>query len=436
MAVAGAPPPRTRSTAASHRPADAVRRTMGYRPDVGRPGDRVPGRGPARRRPGRRPAGTGLGGRRRRRRVPADPRGPGRRGADRDRADGPVRAVSAPSVDRGAGRVGRRTSRAGRHGAAGADGLVLLVPLLHGGHRGRRRWRTSTRSARLDLPVDVVQIDDGWQAEIGDWLELSGRFASLARPGRAASATPAAGAGIWLAPFLAAARAARGPRAPGLVPGEPPAPASTGTSELYGLDPTQPGRRGLPAGGVRRLRALGFDYFKIDFLYAGALDGRRHDGSDRSRPTGRAGLIRDAIGPDAYLLGCGAPILPSVGLVDAMRVSADIAPHYEPPDGDPCQPSQLGADAVHGGPGAGSTAGSGSTTRTASSPARRCSGGRSGPRWWSGTAGCARRRTASPPSTTGAWRPPAGCSRTRAAAHALRLTPVQGGAPYLTLTVQ
>src|SRR5256885_274205 len=32
---------------------------------------------------------------------------------------------------------------------------------------------------RLDLPVDVIQIDDGWQSEIGDWLTLSGRFASL-----------------------------------------------------------------------------------------------------------------------------------------------------------------------------------------------------------------------------------------------------------------
>ena len=29
------------------------------------------------------------------------------------------------------------------------------------------------------------------------------------------------------------------------------------------------------------------------------------------------------MGPDVYLVGCGAPILPSLGLVDAMRVSPD-----------------------------------------------------------------------------------------------------------------
>jgi alpha-galactosidase len=34
-------------------------------------------------------------------------------------------------------------------------------------------------------------------------------------------------------------------------------------------------------------------------------------------------LLREAAGPDAFLVGCGAPLLPSVGLVDAMRVASD-----------------------------------------------------------------------------------------------------------------
>ena len=34
-------------------------------------------------------------------------------------------------------------------------------------------------------------------------------------------------------------------------------------------------------------------------------------------------LVRETAGPDVYLVGCGAPLLPSVGLVDAMRVSPD-----------------------------------------------------------------------------------------------------------------
>jgi alpha-galactosidase len=94
--------------------------------------------------------------------------------------------------------------------------------------------------------------------------------------------------------------------------------------QLLGLDLTHPGVRDYLAASVRRLADLGVDYFKLDFLYAGAGPGRRHD--DVSPVAAyRSGLelIREAAGPEAYLLACGAPILPSVGLVDAMRVSPD-----------------------------------------------------------------------------------------------------------------
>jgi alpha-galactosidase len=39
--------------------------------------------------------------------------------------------------------------------------------------------------------------------------------------------------------------------------------------------------------------------------------------------------MREALGPEAYLLACGAPILPSLGLCDALRVGPDVAPFWE-----------------------------------------------------------------------------------------------------------
>jgi hypothetical protein len=65
------------------------------------------------------------------------------------------------------------------------------------------------------------------------------------------------------------------------------------------------------------------------------LDVTHPGGSGTPLTAYRRGLeiIRAATGPEGDLLGCGAPILPSVGLVDAMRVSPDTAPAYEPADG-------------------------------------------------------------------------------------------------------
>jgi alpha-galactosidase len=240
----------------------------------------------------------------------------------------------------------------------------------------------------LDLPIEVVQLDDGYQAGLGDWLTLSGRFRSLQElvdrirdQGRRAGIWTApflAGersqlsadhrdwltlsgrfrslqelvdrirdqgrrAGIWTAPFLAGERSQLcADHRDWLVEG-----ASAGHNwgqDLYALDVTHPGAADYLQRVFSSFRELGIDYFKIDFVYAGAMDGRRHQQLPPVEAY-RLGLrlIREAIGPDAYLLGCGAPILPSVGLVDAMRVGPDVAPEYDPPDGDLSQPSQRSA---------------------------------------------------------------------------------------------
>jgi alpha-galactosidase len=197
--------------------------------------------------------------------------------------------------------------------------------------------------SELDLEIDVVQIDDGYQAEIGDWLLLSERFASL---GAIVDHIRGAGrrAGIWVAPFLVGERSVLAREHPDWLVRD----ASPGTGwpdqQLAALDVTRPGAEEYLREVFGTFRNLGIDYFKIDFIYAGAMEGGR-----AADVTGveayRHGLrvIREAIGPDAYLLGCGAPILPSVGLVDAMRIGPDIGHHFEPLDGDLSQPSQRAA---------------------------------------------------------------------------------------------
>lgn len=196
--------------------------------------------------------------------------------------------------------------------------------------------------AQLGLPIEVVQLDDGYQAEIGDWLELSGRFHSLPDLlGRIHGAGRRSG--IWTAPFLVGARSTTAAEHPEWLVRGPDGPVSAGRNwdqELAVLDVTHPGAAGYLETVFRTLRAWGIDFFKIDFVFAGALNGRRHDDVTGIEAYRRGlQLIRAAIGEGAYLLGCGAPILPSVGLVDALRVGPDTAPHYEPLLGDMSQPS-------------------------------------------------------------------------------------------------
>jgi alpha-galactosidase len=175
--------------------------------------------------------------------------------------------------------------------------------------------------ARLDLPVDVVQVDDGWQSGIGDWDAYSDRFRTLPdlvdrirQSGRRA--------GIWVAPLTVGSASRLAREHPDWLVGD--GGRNWGQS-LHGLDVTHPAAAAHLQASLRALRDLGIDYVKLDFLYTGALPGPRHEEVTPVAAYRRGlALVREAFGGDAYLLGCGAPLLPSVGLVDAMRVSADV----------------------------------------------------------------------------------------------------------------
>jgi alpha-galactosidase len=197
----------------------------------------------------------------------------------------------------------------------------------------------------LALPIDTIQLDDGYQTDIGDWLtrrtdrfpapltELADRILATGRT-----------AGIWTAPFCVGAGSELAAAHPDWLVDGPEASDDQWGQHIRVLDVTHPEAAAHLAEVMRTLTAWGFSYHKIDFLYAGAMPGRRHADVSALEAYGEGlRIIREAIGSDAVLLGCGAPLLPSVGRVDAMRTSPDIDPSFQPPDGDVSQPSQRGA---------------------------------------------------------------------------------------------
>jgi alpha-galactosidase len=184
-----------------------------------------------------------------------------------------------------------------------------------------------------DLPFDILQVDDGWQISIGDW-EANAKFPS--GMGGLAAKIKATGrkAGLWLAPLLVAPSSKTYREHPEwLLRDEQGKPVSAGFNwgeTLYALDTTHPAALDWLAALMKQVRAWGYDYLKLDFLYAGALPGKRHVDMPREAAY-RHGLsvLREAMGEDAYFLTCGAPILPSIGLCDAMRVGPDVAAEWE-----------------------------------------------------------------------------------------------------------
>ncbi len=183
------------------------------------------------------------------------------------------------------------------------------------------------------FPFDVLQVDDGWEEAIGDW-EANSKFPSGMPALAQRIKSTGRMAGLWLAPLIAV-KSSRLFRAhpDWFLRDERGKLVSAGFNwgeQVYALDTTQPAVLTWLETLMKQVREWGFDYLKLDFLYAGALPGKRHQDLPREQAY-RLGLehMQNAMGKDAYFLACGAPILPSLGLCDALRVGPDVSGEWE-----------------------------------------------------------------------------------------------------------
>ena len=188
---------------------------------------------------------------------------------------------------------------------------------------------------RRELPIDTVQIDDGYQADIGDWLTVNEKFPRgmdwLACEIKRAGYTP----GLWLAPFLLAESSQTFAEHPDWVirraDGEPALATKNWQRDNYGLDATHPDAQAWLTDLFRSVcDGWGYEYVKIDFLFGAALAGRRHDPAATRVRAYRAGLdaVRAGVGSERFILGCGSLMAPSVGYFDGNRIGPDVAPYW------------------------------------------------------------------------------------------------------------
>lgn len=190
-------------------------------------------------------------------------------------------------------------------------------------------WASATLAP---LSLDTLLLDDGYETHWGSWTASPTFGASLASVAAAESAEGLRPA-IWLAPFYVDS-------SDPMLTAHPDwfVHSADGSLRTYNnlatvsaaLDVTNPAAVAFVTGSLTQLRAWGFTTFKIDFLFGGALEGVRQQPVTSLQSYALwMKAIREAV-PDAHLVGCGAPMLPSVGWVDSMRIGPDIAYETRP----------------------------------------------------------------------------------------------------------
>lgn len=187
-----------------------------------------------------------------------------------------------------------------------------------------------------------IQIDDGYEPALGDWLDTKPGFGKSIGATLLAIRDSGFVPGIWGAPFVATPDSHLFQQHPDWMirhrDRDTPLQAKEVSfggwhrGDWYALDGTHPEVQGFFTKLFHTMRQQ-WDcrYFKLDALFWGALHGGRfHDPKATRVEAYRRGMgaVRRGAGDDSFILGCNHPIWPSLGLIHGSRSSGDISRHW------------------------------------------------------------------------------------------------------------
>ncbi len=190
---------------------------------------------------------------------------------------------------------------------------------------------------RADLPIRMIQLDDGYESQVGDWFHFNDKFSGGVAPLAAEIRGEGFLPGLWLAPYIVHPRSRLAAVHPDwLLHASNRRPVNAGfiwNTFTHALDLTHPDAFQYTCDVVQTAaQRWGYSFLKLDFLYAAALAGRRRDPTRTRAQVLRGGLeaLRQAVGPQVFFLGCGCPLGSAIGLVQAMRIGADTDQRWNP----------------------------------------------------------------------------------------------------------
>jgi len=195
----------------------------------------------------------------------------------------------------------------------------------------------SVVALKPEIPLPLLQIDDGFETFPGDWYDFDPGFPNGLKPlvqkAKDSGLTP----GLWLAPYIVHPKARLVKEHPDWLlrdsRGKPVTAGFVWNSFTYALDLTNPDALAYTCDVIRTaVEDWGFEYLKLDFLYAAALDGVYQNPTQTRAQVLRRGFeaLRKAAGPDVTMLACGCPLGSALGLCEAMRISADVSGYWKP----------------------------------------------------------------------------------------------------------
>lgn len=209
----------------------------------------------------------------------------------------------------------------------------------------------SLNKKETDNPC-VFQIDDGWEISLGDWDWNENRFPSkpeeLVQKIREKNYVP----GLWIAPFIIDLRSSTAKNHPDwLLRDKKGKPIIAGMNPLWGeihcnilktlpasfycLDlSNQEVLEHLDKLMDKAINKWGFEYLKLDFLYAGMLNGKFKNGGSAFEHYGKAINIltkrtTSKQGRKICYLGCGAPFEMSFRNFPLFRIGCDTREHWD-----------------------------------------------------------------------------------------------------------
>ncbi len=188
-----------------------------------------------------------------------------------------------------------------------------------------------------ELPVQTIQIDDGYFRAYGDWLVPAKHWPEGIEKNINKIIKAGYQAGVWIGPFMVSSKSDVYKNHKDWLlkdsDGKIIIEWKKETENVCVLDSSHPDAFEYLRKVFRTHREWGVTYYKTDFMDWGYRDSNK---VQRYRPGKTSAqyfnevvkMIREEIGEDSFWLGCISPYQPMIGYVDSIRISNDVHPNW------------------------------------------------------------------------------------------------------------